>query len=295
MKTRSSKPRAFIGVLPLVAVFPLLFMAPEDGDAQSWRTVNTSRQLAGEENIDVQVRYGAGRFNVRPAEEGNALYRMRLRYDEDTLQPLTEYRDGRLQLGVENGGGTIMGRTGSGEMDLSLTRSVPMDLKMEFGAVRADLDLGGMALRTLELTTGASEAALDIPQPNRVRMTKASMEIGAASFDARNLGNLNADRIDISAGVGEVKLNFDGAWNGDTEVEVGMGLGSLELAFPRGLGVRIERSTFLTSFDSQGLVRRGDAYFSENWNEAEHRVTIAIEAAFGSIKVGWFDSESFPR
>jgi hypothetical protein len=282
------------GLTFLAAVMASLLSTPEDSAAQSWRTVNTSRQLAGEREVDVLVRYGAGTFQVHPAEEGNALYRMRLRYDEDALQPLSEYRDGRLQLGVQNGTRILPGgRSGSGEMDLALTRSVPMDLKLEFGAVRAELDLGGLSLRTLELSTGASEAVLDIAEPNRVRMTRARMEVGAASFTASNLGNLNADLIDISAGVGEVKLNFDGAWQGDMDVKVGMGLGSLELGFPRGLGVRINRSTFLTSFDSQELVRRGEAYYSENWDQAEHRVTLSVEAAFGSIKVHWFDGESF--
>ena len=42
---------------------------------QSWRTITSARQVAGERRIDVDVEYGAGRLRVEP-ERGNLLYRM---------------------------------------------------------------------------------------------------------------------------------------------------------------------------------------------------------------------------
>ena len=66
-----------------------------------------------------------------------------------------------------------------------------------------------------------------------------------------------------------------------------MGLGSLTLKLPRGLGVQIRKNGFLASFDSQGLVKRGDAYFSEDWEDAERRLTVNVDAALGSIKMAW--------
>ena len=66
-----------------------------------------------------------------------------------------------------------------------------------------------------------------------------------------------------------------------------MGLGSLELRVPEGLGVKIVKNTFLTSFDSEGLVKRGDAYYSLDYEDAHRRITIDIDAAFGRINVVW--------
>ena len=68
-----------------------------------------------------------------------------------------------------------------------------------------------------------------------------------------------------------------------------MGLGSLVLRFPRGLGVRLIKDTFLTSLDSEGLVKRGDIYYSLDYDEAEYQITVDIDAAFGSIRVAWVD------
>ncbi|GMV04828.1 MAG: hypothetical protein AMXMBFR53_11080 [Gemmatimonadota bacterium] len=270
------------------AALTALVLAPHAAQAQTWRTVTTSRQSSGEREVRVQVRYGAGDFTVRPAD-GGLLYRMQLRYDEDVFEPVSEYDDGRLRLGVESIRKSInigKGRSG-GEMDLRLGRGVPMDLDLEFGAVQGDLDLGGLSLSRLELSTGASESVVDISEPNALEMDRASFEVGAADFTARHLGNLNADRIEVDAGVGEVTLWFNGEWRRDARVRLKMGLGALELRFPEGLGVKLTKDSFLTSLDSEGLVKRGDAYYSLDWDRADRKVSIDLDAAFGSVKVVW--------
>src|SRR5690606_11220165 len=174
-----------------------------------------------------------------------------------------------------------------GSMELVLGRGVPMDLDLEFGAVQADVDLGGLALRGLELSTGASEARIDVSEPNPGRMARGTFEIGAADFTLRRMGNLGAERIDVHAGVGGVTLWLDGRWAADARLSIEMGLGALELRVPEGLGIELRKDSFLTSFDPQELVRRGDAYYSLDWETAERKVTIDLDAAFGSVKVVW--------
>lgn len=271
-----------------VAVAAALLVLPGAADGQSWRTVTMSRQVEGERSVDVQVRYGAGTFKVRPTDDG-LLYRMQLRYDEETFEPVSEYESGRLRLGVESLRRSLdlKGKRSGGELDLLLAEGVPMDLDMEFGAVRADLDLGGLDLTDLGLSTGASESVVDIGRPNRERMGTARFEVGAADFTARHLGNLNAERIEIDAGVGEVELWFNGDWQQDARVSIDMGLGALELRFPEGLGVRLRKDSFLTSLDSEGLVKRGDYFYSLDWDTADRKVTIDLDAAFGSVRVLW--------
>ncbi len=172
-------------------------------------------------------------------------------------------------------------------MDLMLSREIPMDLDLEFGAVRADLDLGGLSMTGLSLSTGASESTVDISTPNPVAMRTASFEVGAADFTVRHLGNLNARRIEVDAGVGDIALWFTGAWEQEAQVAIDMGLGALELRFPEGLGVRLSKDSFLTSLDSEGMVKRGDAYYSLDWETADRRINVDLNAAFGSVRVMW--------
>jgi hypothetical protein len=115
------------------------------------------------------------------------------------------------------------------------------------------------------------------------------VEVGAASFEARNLGNLNTRRFRLTGGVGEVILDFTGSWQQDMVAEVEMGLGSLTLRLPRGLGVSVVKDGLLASFDSQGLTKRGNTYYSENFEDATNKLALDLDAALGSIRVEWVD------
>lgn len=265
----------------------LTAMTAPSAQAQSMRTVTTSRQLEGEERVQVDVSFGSGRVSVRPVDE-DLLYRMTLRYDEDRFEPVSDYSDQRLRVGVESiSGPRFRGRGESGELGLELTRDVPMDLDLELGAVQAEVDLGGLALTSLELRTGASESTVEISEPNREAIETARFEVGAAEFTLRRLGNLNAERVEVDAGVGALTLWLDGEWQRGTRLAIDMGIGALELRVPEGLGIQLHKDSFLTALDSEGLVKRGDTYESLDWSEAEHQVTIDLDAAFGSVKVVW--------
>jgi hypothetical protein len=255
--------------------------------AQEMRTLTMSRQLTSRDEVHVSVEYGVGRFSVRSLADG-LLYRMRLTYDEEAYEPVADFRENRLRVGVESlGHRRFRGNREAGELALELARGVPMRLDLEFGAVRADIDLGGLDLGGLELSTGASQSTIDISEPNRARLATARFEVGAADFTAHHLGNLNAERIEFDAGVGSLTLWLNGEWQRDAQLSIDLGLGSLKLRVPEGLGIQIRKDGFLTSLEAEGLVRRGDVYESPDWNRARRRVTIDLDAAFGGVKVVW--------
>lgn len=278
-------------VSPWIGVALVLGLSVVDAaQAQGRRTVTLSRQVEDEQSLKVNVEYGVGRFSVGPAEPG-VLYRMRIEYDEDVFEPLAEYRGSSLRIGAESLGRRFRfgGDRTAGTMELALSRDVAMDLNMDFGAVRAEIELGGIPLTRLEINTGASQTLIEISEPNPETMSQASIDVGAAEITVRNLGNLNTSMIEVNAGVGEIELDFTGDWQQNARVSVNMGLGSLVLRFPRGLGVRLVTDTFLTSLDTEGLVKRGDVYYSLDYDEAEYQITVDVDAAFGSIRVMWVE------
>lgn len=258
--------------------------------AQDWQTLAVSRRVSGESLFEASVTHAAGTLRVKPAE-GGLLYSMDLRYDADVFDPVVDYDAGSLELGLESVGRDIRikGDRGAAEMEVALTPRVPMALELEFGAGRAEVELGGLRLTELDIRTGASETHIDVSHPNPVRLGHAEFSAGAAEFEARGLANLNADRITVNAGVGEVVLDLSGEWRGDLALEVDMGLGALELRVPRGVGVKLVKESFLTDLDAPGLERDGDAWYSGDWSAAERHLTIDIDAAFGSIELHWID------
>lgn len=281
------------GALLLAAAGLLLLTAP--AEAQSWRTLTSARQLQGEEQLDVEVSYVAGTLELSRSR-GTQLYGFELRYDEDQLTPVTEYRReaGSLRLGVEarDGSGLSLprGSEGSGRATVALSPEVPIALQLKFGAGEARLDLGAMTLRSLDIATGASETALSFDSPNRMAAEYVRIRSGAAALRTRGLANARAERFEFEGGVGETVLDFGGSWTRNAAASVKLGLGSLTLRFPRELGVRVVRSgSFLTSFNGEGLIKRGDEYYSPNWQSAPHRLTVQLQAAFGAVDVQWID------
>jgi hypothetical protein len=270
----------------LVFLPALLVLVAAPAGAQTWSSIQWERQLRGERELDVRVKYGAGTVHLGAADPGH-LYRARLRYDEEVFEPTHLFERGQLTLGVEGSGRRTTLRRGiqEGELDVRLSGEIPMDLHLELGAVKAEIDLGGLRLRTMELATGASDATLRVSERNPESMDRVRLQVGAASFVGRELGNLNAARFDIAAGVGEVRLDFAGLTREETRIEASMGLGSIEIRVPSNVGIRLTRSSFLSSLNAPDLERRGDVYYSADWDDARVRVRIEVDSAFGSVSV----------
>jgi hypothetical protein len=271
-----------------LTITALALLAPRPARGQDWRTTSYARQVSGEENLRVDVQYGAGKLNIAPAAAGT-LYRANLRYDADAFTPKVTYANSRVRFGFESSNGRGHNLK-DGLLDLRLSPDVPVELELAFGAADATIELGGIRIRSAEIQTGASRTVLNVSSPNQELCRLFQVEVGAARFEARGLGNLNAQRFSLKGGVGEVTLDFTGDWKQDLNASVEMGLGSLTLRVPTGLGVRISKNGMLASFDSQGLTKRGDVYYSEDWENADHKLSLELDASLGSIKVEWVDS-----
>jgi hypothetical protein len=257
--------------------------------AQSWRTLTSARQLSGERRLDVNVEYGAGHLRIGPAA-GNFLYQMELRYDERSMRPVTEYnrQSGALRLGIrgsERGNRTT--HHDAGRANISIAPSVPTNLRLAFGAGEADLRLGGMALEGVEISTGASETHIRFDQPNRVQARRVRVEAGAAELTVTGLGNARAQRIEFEGGVGETTLDFSGGWTRSAQVDVKVGIGSLTLRLPRGMGVRLHKESFLSSFETTGFTRRGNFWVTPSYDRAAVKIDLSVNAAMGSVDVIW--------
>lgn len=277
-----------VRILGAAAAFVMAGTGAEHLQAQEWATLNQARQVSGEEALSASVRYGAGELRIRPADTGS-LYRLHLRYDEGSFQPDVSYSPGSLSVGVGQSDSSPrrLGSDRAGELDLALPRDVPTDLDLEFGAVRADLDLGGVRLRSLNLSTGASDSRMDVAEPNVQRLEEARFQVGAARFEAVSLANLNADQIAVEAGVGDLTLDFGGEWSRERTVglSVEMGLGSLTIRVPEGVGIRVVRETLLMPLEAPDLRDRGDDRISDDWDSADHRLDISVSGAFGRIRI----------
>lgn len=280
--------RAVLGVTVALALMPAAAVS------QDWRDVTSFRQRAGEERLDVHVRYGAGRLAIQPGT-GTELYRVGIRYDSDVFEPITDYRSGRLEVGVEGyGRGVNLKNREAGAMNLSLSRALPMGMDLDFGAVEADLELGGLRIAYLDIETGASHTDIRFSEPNPIPCERLEITMGAAGLEATGLANLNCEVVRVEGGVGDLKLGFGGEWQRDIHADLTMALGSVTLIVPEDVGVRVEKDTFLTDFDGRGFTNRDGVRYSDSWADAERRLTVELEGAFGSLNIRWIAPGSTP-
>lgn len=256
---------------------------------QDWRTIDVSRQLLDSSEHRIRVRYPMGRLFIRSTADP-VLYSMLLRYDETRMKPLHRYdADARsVTLGFD-GDDFRMTRARRAfdetEMTLVLTEVAPLDLDLEIGAAEARLDVGGLALSRLRVETGAADARLDFSAPNKARMRRLDVQLGAAGFVIRNLGNARVREIHVEGGVGKVDLDFGGTLEDDVDVDANVAIGKLSLRLPREVGVRVELQRVIAGFEHSGLVKRGGAYYSDNWDTARVRMRVRAETVFGAVAI----------
>lgn len=278
---------------PLLLLAAAALAAAQPLGAQTWRSLTSARQRHGETQLAVTVNYVAGEFRLSAAPQGT-LYRMDLRYDEDRFTPLREYdaAGARLLLGVRGRGGHVgLADHRKGDpvptLDIQLAPDIPLVLNLDLGAVRSQVDLGGLALRSVRYRTGASETTLRFSRPNTVPCSELRLEAGAAAFHAWSLGNANCRSVHFEGGVGDVTLDFSGMWQGVVDADLNVAIGTLTLMLPRDAGVAVHLSRLLASFDQSGLQKRGDTYYTAGYESAHRRLVLDVSAAFGGINVVW--------
>lgn len=254
-----------------------------------WRSLDVSRQLHDSLPQSIRVQYAAGHVDVHGSSDP-LLYALHLRYDEARMTPVHRYdADQRSAvLGLESRGPGMRGSGGrddAGELRLALPRTIPLDLDLDFGGTQATLELGGLTLQSLRLECGATDATLAFTTPNRSRMRDLEINVGAAGFRGLHLANANADQIRVRGGVGSVDLDFGGTWTRDLTVSTRLAVGTLTLHVPSDVGVRVEVQRVAAGFQHEGLVKRDDAWYSENWDAAPHKLHLRAETYFGKIDV----------
>jgi hypothetical protein len=257
--------------------------------AQSWKSLDVSRQLRDTTEHTIRVRYPVGRISVRSTKDP-VIYAMHLRYDEDRMYPLHRYDADlhRLTVGFEGDEhrwNTSRRNMDESEMQLELSDAVPLDLDLQIGAAEARLNVGGLAVTRMRLETGAADARLDFSERNKTEMRRLDIQLGAAGFVIRNLGNARVSDIRVEGGVGKVDLDFGGKIENDVRVDANVALGKLYLRLPRDVGVRVEVQRVIAAFDHRGLTKRGDAYYSDNWDDAKIRMRIRAETVFGAVEI----------
>jgi hypothetical protein len=262
-----------------------LLFAVTGAEAQTWRTIDVSRQLGDTGALSVRLEYGAGKLDLRPTTT-STLYLMNLKYDAERSEPLSRFDAAArtLAIGIRSHGMRLhSGSREAGSLHAELSTRVPMDLSLELGAVQGDVQLGGLKLTDLSLKAGAADLTVRFDEPNPYRVHTMTLEVGAADVKLIRAGNSGVEHVNANIGVGALDLDLGGELTHDVEVSGNLAMGDFTLHVPRDVGVYVDATTFLAEFDKTGLVKRSDGWYTPGFDEARRRVRVRIKAFIGDF------------
>jgi hypothetical protein len=224
------------------------------------QTESRSVERGGAESVRVEIDMGAGELAVTGGAAG--LLEADFAYNVADFKPEVDYDDGLLFVRQPE----VEGRASIWDVDdyryeweLRFNDDVPIEMNVNLGAGRTDLDLGSLTLTRLGVDAGAGEVSLDLS--------------GASS-----LTELNVDM-----GAGKLALDLAGDWQADLVGKIEGGLGEATLRLPRGVGVRVEVEGGLGAVNTSGLTKDGSAYVNDAYGQSDVTLRIDIEAGVGAI------------
>lgn len=175
------------------------------------------------------------------------------------------------------------------EWTLRLSRRYPTSLEMNIGACEGKMDLGGIPLTGLTLDVGAADLEIDFSAPNPTPFEDFSVDCGASSLKFLGLANANARTMEFDVGAGSCEADLRGEIKGQLDLDVSVGVGSMDLIVSRGVALRVEGGdNWFSSIEFHGLdleeIRDG-VWETDDFSHAENRIVISADVAMGSVDI----------
>jgi hypothetical protein len=224
--------------------------------------------------------FGAGKLTLSPGAEN--LVDGTVTYNVKELKPEIQKSGNSIEIKQGDFKSLPVFDNLKNEWDLKVS-DTPLDLTVQAGAYEGNLELGGLALKSLTVRDGASHVDLSFLKPNQTEMSLLRYETGASEVKLTGLANANFSTLTFSGGAGNYTLDFSGELQRDATVTVDSGLGNLTLIVPEDTSaiVTVEGAAVNISAGS-GWTQNGQKYTQKG---SGHSLTILGKMAAGNLVI----------
>ena len=245
-------------------------------------------------DLDISISYGLGELTIGSSNKRDIIEGS-IAYDSRRIKPKVKMESvsssGVLSIKTEKDKSkancNYKLKDIDNEMEFYFPPQIKTDLFLDFGVGDAEIDLTDISITKLYINCGLSDVELEINKRNNVICESVSIENGLGDLSVSGLGNLAAKNIDINIGLGSANIDLTGDRIYDTDINVDVGLGSLDMILPKKANIEIYvDSSFLSSVDIYGLKQKKNKYWvSPNWESSYPTITMDVNVGMGSVDI----------
>ena len=163
------------------------------------------------------------------------------------------------------------------------------NLNLNYGIGSSDIDLSGIAVRRLKITTGSADVVVnyDDGKINQVEMDTFMVKVDLGSVEAKGLNMARAKNLVAEVGFGQGLLDFRQGLQTSCEVFATVGAGRLMVILPRDepVIIYIKDSPLCNVRVPRSLQRiKKNVYVNEDYDaQAENLLSINVDVSMGSV------------
>lgn len=288
-----------IRIITFLVILSMLLIADENN--REITKITKSVNQTSEKEIHVDITLGNGKIYL---EKGSPQKVFEGEFTYEQRAPEVNYEivgeDGRLTIQFDEINNREKGEEKKfshlsslddlygNECRLKLSPNLPIVLTLDLGVIKGEMNLGGLQLREISLSSGVSKVHINFNEPNPISLEYFDVEAGVGALEISNLGNANFKHFKFEGGIGKYILDFAGSSYKESKVDISVGLGKVKLYLPQSVGVRMKvDKSFLCSFSIDDIYKKNDFYYNENWGKNDNSLDMNIETGIGRLSVVW--------
>jgi hypothetical protein len=282
----------------LILFLPYILFSKDDSQG----VVRRQQSFNQEKLLNVEITYSNGYISIdrlltKNIFEGEFIYkdhRPSISYDVISNEGKLEiFFSGIVKKGDRRGDSqnfSSLKKMYDNELRLDLSDKIPVELELELGVVKGDLNLSGLKIKNINLQVGVSQSAIIFDKPNPVTLEQCSIEGGVGTLLIEKLGFANIKNFSFEGGLGSYEIDFGGKYQQNLKANIEMGMGKLTLFLPKYIGTRLKlEKSFLSAVSIDDCYKKSDYYYNDQWEKSSHQLDIMVETGVGKLDVVWID------
>ena len=136
----------------------------------------------------------------------------------------------------------------------------PLALAVDTGAGAANLELGGLALKSVRVHSGAGALKASWSAPNQLAADSLEFDSGAGTITLTDVARFGASKIRVHSGAGSIALTLGSKIDRDVELDVEASAGRIHITVPAGTTARADATTAAGGVQTTGWTKDGTSY-----------------------------------